>query len=142
MNYALDTNIIIRYLRGEATVGQNLDDALVQKFKLYVPRVVDYEIRRGFDVMPVPSLRKESAYKLLVQRCTVSIMDEVSWERAIKIYSEQRKKGFTVGELDILIGALCLVHGYVLVTNNTKHFQNISGLNLVDWTQTQGVTTI
>jgi len=51
------------------------------------------------------------------------------------VYKELYHKGFTVGELDILIAAFCLIHDLTLVTNNTKDFENINGLIIVDWTQ-------
>jgi tRNA(fMet)-specific endonuclease VapC len=41
-----------------------------------------------------------------------------------------------VDDFDILIGATAIVHGLTLVTNNTRHFENISGLALEDWSTT------
>jgi len=38
------------------------------------------------------------------------------------------------GDADLLIAASCLVHGYILVTNNKRDFENIEGLQLEDWT--------
>jgi tRNA(fMet)-specific endonuclease VapC len=32
-----------------------------------------------------------------------------------------------------LIAAYCLKHNLTLVTNNTKHFKNIEGLEIVNW---------
>ena len=135
MKYALDTNIIIRYLRNEPIIENNFDDAALRDYEMIIPKMVDYEIRRGFSITPSP--KKEAGYKVLVEQCPVTEMDEESWEKAIQIYKELYKKGFTVGEMDVLIAAFCLVHGYALVTNNIKDFKNIDGLKLVDWTQSQ-----
>jgi len=131
--YALDTNIIIRYLRNEKNVERNLDNTLARKCRLYVPKAVDYEIRRGFNITPTP--RKETAYKILIEKCPIVEADINIWERAILIYGELYRKGFTVGEIDILIGAFCIENDYTLVTNNTSDFINMSGLKIVDWTQ-------
>jgi len=135
MKYALDTNVVLRYLKNEPPSVQSVDDALVRKYKLYIPKIVDYEVRRGFKLMRQPSHRKELVYELLTQRCLVVEMNVVVWERAIDIYKELYYKGFTVGELDILIAAFCLSYDLILVTNNTKDFVNIDGLAIVDWSQ-------
>ena len=101
MNYALDTNIIIRYLRNDAITTQNVDIALERKLKLYIPKMVDYELRRGFNVMAVPAVKKERAYKILQERCPVAKMCESSWERALQVYKNLYQNGYTVGEMEI-----------------------------------------
>ena len=135
MKYALDTNVIFRYLKNELPSVKNIDNALAGSHKLYIPKMVDYEVRRGFKLMHQPSHRKEQVYKLLTQRCPVIEMDTAIWERAIDVYKDLCCKGFTVGEMDILIAALCLAHDCIIVTNNTKDFENIEGLITLDWTQ-------
>ena len=134
MKYALDTNVVFRYLKNESSSVQSIDGALAGKHKLYISQISDYEVRRGFKLMRQPSHRKELVYKLLTQRCPVIEINIIVWERAIDVYKELYRKGFTVGELDILIAAFCLVRDLILVTNNTKDFENIDGLTIVDWT--------
>jgi len=41
--------------------------------------------------------------------------------------------GQPIGEMDMMIAAHSLAVGAVLVTNNTKHYDRISGLVLVNW---------
>jgi tRNA(fMet)-specific endonuclease VapC len=135
MKYALDTNVIFRYLKNESQTVHNIDIALFNNHSLCIPKIVDYEVRRGFKLMQQPSFRKEQVYNLLTQRCPVIEIDTIIWERAINIYNELYRKGFTVGELDILIAAFCLDRELLLVTNNTKDFVNIDGVMTVDWTK-------
>jgi predicted nucleic acid-binding protein len=46
-----------------------------------------------------------------------------------------KSKGYlTNDENDIYIAAFCKAYGLTLVTSNTKHFDNIDGLVLEDWT--------
>jgi tRNA(fMet)-specific endonuclease VapC len=45
-----------------------------------------------------------------------------------------RKIGEPIDNFDLLIGATAVHHGLTLVTNNTKHFQRIQGIQLQDWT--------
>lgn len=65
MNYALDTNTIIHYLRKEPNVLQNFDNAALQGSSFLIPKVVDYEIRRGFSIISAP--KKEAAYQILTE---------------------------------------------------------------------------
>ena len=133
MIYVLDTNIIIHYLRKEPNVRQNFRNAVVKNCDIIIPRVVDYELQRGFCI--ASATRQEANYKLLLQDCPIIEMDVPAWRYAARIYESLYRKGLTVGELDILIGAYCLAKGYPLVTNNTGHFINMDGLKLVDWTK-------
>lgn len=36
-------------------------------------------------------------------------------------------------DLDPLIAATAIVHGLVLVTRNTRHFEHIEGLRIANW---------
>ena len=133
MIYALDSNIIIKYVRGETAVIKNVHSAIVQGKSLVVPAVVDYEVSRGFLITPSPNMQK--TYDELLEKCDIIVeIDGNTWHYAAQIYANLRKNGFTVGEMDILIAALCMVNGFTLVTNNTSDFGKIDGLKLVDWT--------
>ncbi len=50
-----------------------------------------------------------------------------------KAYGKLRREGITIGNSDLLIAGIALSKGYVLATNNTNHFQNIEGLELINW---------
>lgn len=133
MIYALDTNIIIRILRNESPVRQNFNDAVIQGHSIVIPKIVDYEIKRGFRVFYAPN--KELAYSVLTGEgiCDIVEIDNNSWEIAELVYDNLYRKGHTIGELDILIAAICLCHDYILVTNNTRHFKEVEGLSIEDW---------
>ena len=133
MVFALDTNIIIKYLRNDPSVIKNFRKAVIANHAILIPQVVDYEICRGFRL--VSAMNKKTNYDLLLHICIVVKMDMLSWKCAEKIYENLYRKGFTVGELDILIAAYCLTHGCTLVTNNVKDFNNIDGLVINDWSQ-------
>jgi len=133
MVFALDTNIIIKYLRNESNVIQNFRNAVVANHDIVIPQAVDYEICRGFRL--VTATRKKANYNMILQDCKIADMDVLSWKRAEEIYENLYRKGFTVGELDILIAAYCLAYKCTIVTNNTKDFENIDGLTIVDWAQ-------
>jgi len=51
------------------------------------------------------------------------------------IYAEHKNSGTLIDDTDILIAAQCITNGHILVTNNTRHFERIEGLQLVDWAE-------
>jgi len=132
MVYALDTNIVIRYLRNDINVQRHFNDACMLGHDFVLPKIVDYEIRRGFRIATAP--KKEAAYTIMTEGLIIAELDNAAWSKAEDIYAELYRKSFTVGEMDILIAAICLLNDYTLVTCNTKDFENIDGLGIIDWT--------
>ena len=134
MVYVLDTNVIIHYLKRDVGVGQNLRLAISEGHSLLVPRAVDYEVCRGLEMLNATKMA--AVYRSMTSpagQLQVVNMGEAVWEIAKQLYVSLRQKGFMVGEIDILIGAFCLQHGYTLVTSNTKDFVNMTGLPQVNW---------
>jgi tRNA(fMet)-specific endonuclease VapC len=131
MTYALDSNTIIAILNNDKNVEEKGEKVIAMGCKFTIPPVVDYEIQRGLLYKPSP--KKEKIYFSLRQRYGVGIMTPEMWVESAHIYDDLRKKGFTVGDDDIFIAAFCLLNGYTLVTRNTKDFENIAGLQHVNW---------
>jgi len=134
--YALDTNIVIHYLRNEPNVRRNFNNAVTQGDDIVIPQIVNYEMRRGFRIFPAPA--KEAVYKELLLFpgfCNTARAESYFWSLAEEIYEDLYRKRLTVGELDILIAAVCLEKNYTLVTANTKDFENIKGLQFVNWVE-------
>ncbi|MDR1687684.1 MAG: PIN domain-containing protein [Clostridiales bacterium] len=134
MTYALDTNIIIHYLRDEPNVRDKIKSVMLMGDDIIIPNVVSYEVNRGFKVQSSP--KKERAYQILTEKngfCDIVEIGSNTWKRAEEVYEKLYRKCLTVGELDILIAAFCLEYGCTLVTNNVKHFKDIDGLIIEDW---------
>lgn len=47
--------------------------------------------------------------------------------------SRLRKKGKTVDDFELLIGASAVSNNMILVTNNIKHFENIDDIKIENW---------
>ena len=132
MPFALDTNVVVRYLHNDRHVVEHIENALLQGHALVIPKMVDYEIRRGFRIKPSP--KRESSYYALLEGCVVADIDSDTWEYASAIYALHYHRRHTVSEMDILIAALCQQNAYTLVTNNAKDFADIDRLEIADWT--------
>lgn len=50
------------------------------------------------------------------------------------IRANLEKAGTPIGAMDMLIAAHAVALGVPLVTNNTREFERVSGLTVVDWT--------
>jgi tRNA(fMet)-specific endonuclease VapC len=50
-----------------------------------------------------------------------------------QLKAQLRKAGTPVADFDLLIASVAIAKNLILVTNNTRHYQRISGLNLENW---------
>jgi tRNA(fMet)-specific endonuclease VapC len=131
MEYAFDSNTIIHLMRGTPSVKKHREKAHDNGARFIIPPFVNYEIRRGLIIKPIPA--HEKAYNVICDNCSIEEMTADVWEHAAKIYAELYNKRLTVSDADIIIAAFCIVNGYTLVTHNTKDFEHIKDLQFIDW---------
>ena len=57
---------------------------------------------------------------------------------SLDLYADEKarlqKAGTPIDDFDLLIGVTSVTHKLTMVTNNTKHFRQITNINLEDWT--------
>ena len=130
MNYLIDTDIIIYSLKNHVTVNNNF--------------LKNLNIPKSISVITYGELiygAKKSAHKeknlAKIRRIselfpiiyiTESIMDTFG---DLKVALE--KKGTIIDDMDLLIASTALIHNMILVTNNEKHYQKITGLHIENW---------
>jgi predicted nucleic acid-binding protein len=131
MIYALDSNIVSYMLKGDAEVQRRFVEAINKGCAYAIVPLVYYEVKRGLTVKKATS--KLSAFARLCESGVPTEMDVPVWERAIDIYAALRERGTPIDDADLFIAAHCIVNGYVLVTNNMRHFKNIDDLKLINW---------
>jgi predicted nucleic acid-binding protein len=130
--YALDTNIISYYLKGNEKIinkisGKGRENCIV------IPPMAYYEARR--DLIYLNASRKLEAFENLYLNTGIDSINKETLDIAILIYSQTRKIGLVIEDADILIAACCIQNNYILVTNNTKHFEDIENLQVENWMQ-------
>jgi len=131
MTYALDTNTLTYFLKKDQNVIRQADEATSGGDTLTLPPVVDYEVQRGLLAKRMATqLEKFLTFR---QTIPIGVFDEEVWVKAAYIYAALRQQGKLIDDADILIASFCLVNDCVLVTHNTRHFENIDGLKVVDW---------
>ena len=129
--YALDSNIISFYLKGNTAVIENIEKAIVEDQKIVIAPISYYEVKRG--LLLINASKQLSKLEILCQLFPVGKLDDYLLEDAIKLYVEERKAKRNTEDADIFIAVFCLRNNYTLVTDNTKHFQNINGLKIENW---------
>ena len=132
--YALDTNTLTFLLKEDETVSRNAVASTNKGNELTIPQIVDYEVQRG--LLAKRMTKKLQKYLAFRQTVSVGAFGEDVWEKAACVYASLRQRGKPIDDADVLIAAFCLVKGCTLVTNNTRHFENVDGLRFVDWKET------
>lgn len=130
MTYFLDSNAIIDLLNGNSNVLAEFKNAFVSA-SVRIPDIVYYEVLRGFEYSDLKN--KKDSFEIFAKRCGIEYMDLTTLQEAARQYADLRKNGITIDDDDILIGSLAISRGAVVVTNNTKHFSQLKGIQLVNW---------
>jgi predicted nucleic acid-binding protein len=132
--FGLDASMISFAMKDNPVVKQNLNRAEQNGNAIKIPPVAYYEVKRGLMAIHATKLMRDFAE--LCEKYPVGQMDNSILEEAAFIYAELKPKGINIDDNDIYIAAYCKVHGLTLVTNNTRHFENIVKLLLADWSAT------
>lgn len=135
MIYALDSDTVSYFLKKNKDVQQNLENALNENNIYSIPPLVYYEVKRWLVLRNANTQLKD--FKKLYQDSIKNEMTFEIWEKAVELYVRLTSQGTPIGkegkESDIFTAAFCIVNDYILVTNNTKHFENIKELKTVNW---------
>ncbi|MDR1704742.1 MAG: PIN domain-containing protein [Clostridiales bacterium] len=130
MIYALDTNIISYILNGNGALDYKLNE-IVPINEVIIPLFVYYEVRRG--LIAKQAERKLRAFERLCLQLDIVNLTVHDMNTASKIYAERKAAGTVIDDGDLLIAAQCVTNGYVLVTNNIKHFRDINNFRYENW---------
>ena len=129
--YALDSNILSFYLRGNTIVAENMEKAMNDGDVIVIPPFVYYEVKRGLALIQATKQLKK--FDALCELFPVGELGDYLLEKAIDIYVQERKAGRNTEDADIFIASFCIHNDYILVTDNLRHFENVAGLRLINW---------
>jgi len=128
--YALDTNMISYALKRQRGAKEKLLQTMRNHYSLAIPSVAYFEVRCW--LIESGATVKAREFDQLCNAFPVTDMTKNDWEKAAQIRVYLRSKGLTIGDADILIAAFCIIHDYVLVTND-DHFSRIPELKCENW---------
>lgn len=87
----------------------------------------------AFGVAKSGSARNQQALDKFLAPLDVCAFDDAAMRHYGAVRSQLERLGTPIGALDTLIAAHALALGCVLVTNNVREFQRVSGLALDNW---------
>lgn len=130
MHYLIDTNILIYSLKNMGSVNANLQK--YQKEPMSISVISYGEL--VFGAQKSQQIQKnlqtvETIKKIFpIENIDSDVMDVFG-----ELKAQLQKTGKPVDDMDLLIGSTAIANDMALVTHNTKHFENMPGLKLVDW---------
>jgi len=130
MKYALDTNIITYYLKGNEKILDKVDRE-AENDNIIIPPFAYFEVKKW--LLAVNSKTKFQAFEKLFDKFGIDAIEKETLDLSLSIYIKLRKNGITVDDGDLLIAAYCIQNNYILVSNNQKHFEKIENLQIVNW---------
>ena len=119
----IDTNIAIGYI-GNRLNAKSMD---------VIANIFDAEyhisVINKIELLGYPNLHKneEEKFNLLISHSILHPIDNKIIEETISI-----RKGHKIKLPDAIIAATCLVNGLDILTLNTKDFENIDGLKVIE----------
>lgn len=127
----IDTDILSYYLKGDVQVIKMFAQYLQKHPQLNISIITKFEILSGLEYKKASrQIEKFNEFSL---NCNVPSITETSIRLSAEIFGSLRRKGISIGTSDILIAGQALENGWVLVTNNEKHFRHIEGLETANW---------
>jgi predicted nucleic acid-binding protein len=128
---ALDTNILIdlgNSRRAGHAKALALASAVLRRSEaLCTTRFNVAELRVGLE-RALDRAAEEQRIQRALGSLAILEFDEAAAEQFCRIQARLFKQGTPAGDMDVLIAAVCVVHGQSLITRNQKHFIGIPGL--------------
>lgn len=131
MNYLLDTNVCIRYLKGRTPSIREAIHSRSPK-QLVICAIVRAELFFGAMKSDYPTETLAIQRQFIDQFPTLPFEDEAALIFG-KIRADLQRQGKPIGPYDLQIAAIALASDLTLVTHNTNEFSRIDGLRLADW---------
>ena len=131
MRYMLDTNICIYVIKHKP-------ESVFRKLKKIKPEdvcissITYAELAYGVEKSAQPE-RNRLALSMMLSSIEIVAFDDAAADEYGEIRSGLERKGTPIGSLDMLIAAHARSLGCTLVTNNTKEFCRVEGLEVVNW---------
>lgn len=131
MDYLLDTNICIYFLKGRYGLVEKIEKIGFEN--LFISEITIAELKYGVEKSANPE-RNRPVINDLIDR-----FKQLPIYGALDIYAKEKarlkKEGNIVDDLDLFIGATAIENNMTLVTNNEKHFDRLQNIKVENWTK-------
>ncbi len=133
MNYLLDTNHCIHFLKNEFGIGQRLFQVGFDSCALSELTILEllYGAAGSSPQYQAANFQRAKSLELFFADRILPIRP------AFEAFAEQkarlRKTGRLISDFDLIIGCTALVHDLTLVTRNVREMNRIEGLRIENW---------
>ncbi len=129
--YMLDTNAVIMAVRHpDWEIGKGVRAELGRG--LCISAVTYGELEYGIRKSSYPERNRLAVLNILLGIRIVDF-DAKAAEHFGDIFCDLERKYMRIGDRDMMIAAHARSLGYILVTNNTREFSRVEGLEYADW---------
>jgi tRNA(fMet)-specific endonuclease VapC len=129
MKYLLDSNICIHFLRGKYGMIEKFQELGTENFA--ISEITFAELVFGAENSTNPKKNLELIEIFSNQVLILPIFN------AIYLYGKEkarlRSKGLMISDFDLLIGCTAVDKDLIMVTENQKEFERISGIEIENW---------
>ncbi len=131
MNFFLDTNIIIYFLKGLHITNRDTLQRLNPN-NVKIPSIVKAELLYGADKSNLKVQNTLEIKQFLEPFEVISFDDNCTITYSL-IRASLESKGSIIGPNDIIIASTVLANNGTLVTHNVKEFMRIKNLKIENW---------
>lgn len=134
--HLLDTSVYSQRLRPQPLPGVIRRWQILGNEALAVSAICESEIIYGLSKKK--SARLWTEYRTYLEHRLVMLpVDKRVADCFGELKAEMESKGMPRADFDLLIAATAVVHGLILATCNARHFTDIPGLRVEDWSGDQ-----
>jgi len=132
MRYLLDTSICVCFLRGKLNFNQFVDKQWREC--CCISEVTVLELRYGAENSNNPQKHNYAVDVFL------SGLKIIPIAKSVDVYAKEKVRLRKTGkplhdEFDLIIGTTAIASNLTLITDNVKHFQNLEGIIIENWSQ-------
>jgi len=129
----LDTDFLVAYLRGKDNSYNILQYLKKQQENLNITVFNVAELYKGCYSMKNVAKGLMKVKKLIESLKEILQFNDRSIQEYAKISADLKKRGKIIGTMDELIASICLASNEVFYTRNTRHFEKIEDLSVINW---------
>jgi tRNA(fMet)-specific endonuclease VapC len=128
--FALDTNTLIYFFKGQGRVGERLLEH--RPGEIAIAMITVFEIETGIAKSRSGSRRRRQ-FDQFLEAVTVLPFDRNAARHAADIRAALEASGQPIGPLDTLIAGTARASNSILVTRNLREFSRVPDLRVTDW---------
>lgn len=127
----LDTDTISLFLKNYPKIISAANRYLSHFRGFTFSSITRYEVLRGLKIKNAE--KQIERFEIVCNNSRILEINDAIIVKAADIYAGLYKRGQIIGDADILIAATAIENDLAVATNNERHFNRITGLQILNW---------